>query len=100
MREARCTFSNTIAILSFGLEKARLWFTMATMPVVGDILVPGDSLDNFKESEKPGKTILGPGLRRDGDAILATKAGIVRHREPNFYWIDSHQKRVRMRVTQ
>lgn len=38
---------------------------------------------------------LGPGLSQNGESILATKAGILRHRAPDKYWIENSQKRVR-----
>ncbi|KAG9333577.1 hypothetical protein JZ751_011314 [Albula glossodonta] len=57
---------------------------------VGDVLLPGDI---FSFEIKPEKVICGPGLRRNGDEILVCKSGILRHKQPNMYWIDSQQKR-------
>lgn len=59
---------------------------------LGDIVVPGDRIDNFVQSK--GKVILGPGLQRSGTNVIATRPGIFKYREPNVYWIESHQKRV------
>lgn len=56
--------------------------------------MPGDIVGNVKVSEKTSKAILGPGLKEDGDDVAVTKPGILRHKEPNIYWIDSHHKRV------
>ena len=67
---------------------------MGTMWKVGDVVVPGDILTDLKESEASGKTILGPGLRRESESIVVVKPGVLKFKEPNFYWIDSHQKRV------
>ncbi|XP_006629821.1 exosome complex component RRP40 [Lepisosteus oculatus] len=63
---------------------------------VGEVLLPGDVF-SFEspgsESNIQDKVICGPGLRRNGDEILVCKSGILRHKEPNLYWIDSQQKR-------
>ncbi|XP_050403694.1 exosome complex component RRP40 [Patella vulgata] len=60
---------------------------------VGSLFLPGDLIQNLKESEATKKILLGPGLRQENDLILASKPGILRFREPNVYWIDSPQKR-------
>ncbi|KAJ8371664.1 hypothetical protein AAFF_G00303400 [Aldrovandia affinis] len=57
---------------------------------VGSVLLPGDI---FSFESKEEKVICGPGLRRNGDEILVCKSGILRHKQPNMYWIDSQQKR-------
>lgn len=67
---------------------------------VGEVLLPGDVF-SFKISEtisltantKPEKVVCGPGLRRDGDEVLVCKSGILRHKQPSMYWIDSQQRR-------
>ena len=71
------------------------------MPEIGSVVLPGDIITDLKVSESSRKTVLGPGLRIDseytddeGDRIVVFKPGILRHREPNVYWVDSHQKRV------
>lgn len=61
---------------------------------VGTLFLPGDTINNLNKSEKTGKIILGPGLRQESETIIVSKPGILRHKEPNVYWIDSHQKRV------
>ena len=58
------------------------------------IVISGDILPKLSESEQSGKIVLGPGLKRDKGNVVATKSGVIRHKEPNVYWIDSHQKRV------
>ncbi|KAJ8306634.1 hypothetical protein KUTeg_017179 [Tegillarca granosa] len=60
---------------------------------VGKVVLPGETLSDFKESEKTYKVILGPGLRQESDDIIVSKPGIVRFKEPNVYWVDSNQKR-------
>ena len=61
------------------------------MEVDPRIVLPGDIIDVEEEST----IVLGPGLRQEGDQIVAMKAGILQHLEVgNRYWIDSNQKRV------
>ncbi|XP_012055894.1 PREDICTED: exosome complex component RRP40 [Atta cephalotes] len=65
---------------------------------VGDVVMPGDSLTNITSFKKENKNekeivILGPGLRREDDAVLICKAGVLRKREPAVYYVDSYQKR-------
>ncbi|XP_035274054.1 exosome complex component RRP40-like [Anguilla anguilla] len=57
---------------------------------VGEVLLPGDIFSFENTSEK---VICGPGLRRNGDEVLVCKSGILRHKHPNMYWVDSQQKR-------
>uniref|UniRef100_A0A6G1SHB6 Ribosomal RNA-processing protein 40 n=1 Tax=Aceria tosichella TaxID=561515 RepID=A0A6G1SHB6_9ACAR len=54
------------------------------------IVVPGDSLDKYITQDT---TILGPGLMRIYDMVVATKSGILKWRNNNLFWVDSHQKR-------
>lgn len=68
---------------------------------VGDVVMPGDSLTNIKSFKKESKSekeivILGPGLRREDDAVFVCKAGVLRKREPAVYYVDSYQKRYRI----
>jgi exosome complex component RRP40 len=58
------------------------------------VVLPGDNIEHLRESESTKKIILGPGLRTEGDHVFACKPGILRFREPNVYWVDTHQKRV------
>ena len=60
----------------------------------GEVFVPGDILENLKASEKTAKVVLGPGLRHESEEVVVSKPGILRHKEPNIYWVDSFQKRV------
>lgn len=61
---------------------------------VDKVYLPGETICDLKESEKTSKVLVGPGLRQDEDSVVVTKSGILRFKEPNFYWIDSHIKRV------
>jgi len=69
---------------------------------IGEVLLPGDVFTFIKtdtislsEAVKPEKIICGPGLRRDGDNVVVCKSGVLRHKQPNLYWVDSQQRRVR-----
>lgn len=74
------------------------------MANIGDVVLPGDTLKELRVSEVSGKAIVGPGLRKDSqqcqhdsttekETSIVTKPGILRFKEPNVYWVDSHQKR-------
>ncbi len=57
------------------------------------LVLPGDLLE-IKNKENH-EIIIGPGLRKDRhDSIVVIKSGALRQKENNFFWIDSHQKRV------
>ena len=66
-------------------------------PKLGTLMFPGESIDDLK-TDKNGKTVLGPGLRRTYAAIHIIKAGILQFKEPNEYWIESPEKRVSIRI--
>ncbi|XP_029850455.2 exosome complex component RRP40 [Ixodes scapularis] len=55
------------------------------------LVLPGDTV-NISASDKK-KYVLGPGLRKDGERIIATKAGILKQRSPGTYWVEGRQKR-------
>lgn len=59
---------------------------------VGDIVLPGDIIQVHNTGDKE-KLILGPGLCRHMDKILITTSGVLRKKERNVYWVDSHRKR-------
>lgn len=75
---------------------------MAACMLIDRVVMPGDILGQVKDlqssSDKKVKLRLGPGLRQDKDDIIAFKSGVLRHRSPAVYWIDSNQKRVRKHV--
>lgn len=54
------------------------------------IVIPGDSLEKYMSKDT---TILGPGLMRNNDVVVATKGGILKMRNNNLFWVDCHQKR-------
>lgn len=55
--------------------------------------MPGDIVSEVQAAAATKKVILGPGLRKYNDQVVACKAGILKSRTPNIYWIDSYQKR-------
>ncbi|PSN53303.1 Exosome complex component RRP40 [Blattella germanica] len=59
---------------------------------VDDIVLPGDVV-NISQTAEKNKIIIGPGLRVYLDQILVSTCGILRKKEPNTYWVDSHRKR-------
>lgn len=59
---------------------------------VNTLVLPGDTIVEVTATEEK-KCIVGPGLRKEGDRIVATRAGILKHRRPNTYWVEGHQKR-------
>jgi hypothetical protein len=68
---------------------------MASTAKAGDTVLPGDVVNyDFFSTEQRKKIVLGPGLRQQAEAIVVTKPGILRSREPAVLWVDSHQKRV------
>lgn len=70
---------------------------------VGEVLLPGDEFSSeandtisLTDHVKPEVVVCGPGLRRSGDRLLVCKSGFLRHKQPNMFWIDSQQRRVRL----
>ncbi|BFF95963.1 exosome complex component RRP40 [Drosophila madeirensis] len=57
------------------------------------IVMPGERITSIEEVAKEKRVILGPGLRRLDDTVVASKAGPLRHKEPNTFWIDNYQRR-------
>lgn len=57
------------------------------------LLLPGEHVADVQRAAATKKIILGPGLRKHNDQVIASKAGILRSWAPNIYWIDSYQKR-------
>ncbi|XP_054648066.1 exosome complex component RRP40 [Dunckerocampus dactyliophorus] len=67
---------------------------------VGTVLLPGDEFSfdtgdtiSLTDAVKADKVVCGPGLRRSGDRLLVSKSGVLRHKQPNMFWMDSQQKR-------
>ncbi|KAJ1205531.1 hypothetical protein NDU88_000963 [Pleurodeles waltl] len=78
---------------------------------VGQVVLPGDVLLLPSFGREPdgalglqlnsaaasARVVCGPGLRRRGGgetALLVSKCGLLRHKEPAVYWVQSQQKRV------
>lgn len=60
---------------------------------VGEVVLPGDFCEEIAAVGEKSKVILGPGLRKEIDGIFITKAGTLKKRAPNTYWVDNYQKR-------
>lgn len=75
-------------------------------PTVGDVVLPGDRF--LVTASNKGKVCLGPGLglvsqsdagggggegSANKRAVHCSKAGVLKFRAPNVFWVDSHQKR-------
>lgn len=63
---------------------------------IGDTLLPGDNVIlplAPATAAKKSKIILGPGLRHVNDKVIACRAGILKQKATNTFWVDSFQKR-------
>ncbi|CAG4959236.1 unnamed protein product [Parnassius apollo] len=60
---------------------------------VGDVVLPGDYCEEISAVGEKAKVIIGPGLQKEIDHVYVTKAGILKKRNPNTYWVDNYQKR-------
>lgn len=58
-----------------------------------NIVMPGERVPAVESLAKGKRVILGPGLRRVDDTVVASKAGPLRHKEPNTFWVDNYQRR-------
>lgn len=61
------------------------------------IVVPGEVINEHIVEHKNArhKIILGPGIRKEGNLKICSKAGLLKSKKsPDAYWIDSVQKRV------
>lgn len=87
-------------------NNTRVWMWTAEMfsclkDKVDQVLLPGDEFSfptddtiSLTGPVKPEKVVCGPGLRRSGDRLLVCKSGVLRHKQPNMFWMDSQQRRV------
>ncbi|XP_064535393.1 exosome complex component RRP40 [Drosophila montana] len=57
------------------------------------IIMPGERVTVVEDAAKSKRIILGPGLRRVDEKVVASKAGPLRHKEPNTFWVDNYQRR-------
>jgi len=62
---------------------------------IEEIVISGDIITSKVDDhqEREGKAKLGPGLRYKDGQVVAVKSGILKHTNPNLYWVDYHQKR-------
>lgn len=71
---------------------------MDTDVVDDEFIMPGDDLSTRIYSKVDGddsKFVIGPGLVRNQQKIVAVKPGVLKTRDrPTVFWIDSHQRRV------
>ena len=71
---------------------------MGTDVVDDEFIMPGDDLSTRIYSKVDGddsKFVIGPGLVRNRQKIVAVKPGLLKTRDrPTVFWIDSHQRRV------
>ncbi|XP_030557380.1 exosome complex component RRP40 [Drosophila novamexicana] len=63
------------------------------MSIKMSIIMPGERVTIVEDAAKSKRIILGPGLRRVDEKVVATKAGPLRHKEPNTFWVDNYQRR-------
>lgn len=61
---------------------------------VGDVVLPGDEVIlTLAESTKKSRILLGPGLRQHDQKVIACKAGMLKQKSTNTFWVDAAQKR-------
>uniref|UniRef100_A0A6P4E9S3 Ribosomal RNA-processing protein 40 n=1 Tax=Drosophila rhopaloa TaxID=1041015 RepID=A0A6P4E9S3_DRORH len=63
------------------------------MTTTSTIVMPGERITAIEELAKSKRVILGPGLRRQDETVVASKAGPLRHKEPSTFWVDNYQRR-------
>ena len=82
------------AALSFGplTSPAHRALLRCSHPPLHSVVLPGDPLATLPAD---ARVRIGPGVRRDGAALVAAKAGVVRAKGAGTVWIDSTQRRVR-----
>lgn len=57
------------------------------------VVVPGDQVLEFNPRGNSERITIGPGLRCQENAIVATRSGLLKRTGKNLYYVDSHQKR-------
>ncbi|KAJ0176407.1 hypothetical protein K1T71_007586 [Dendrolimus kikuchii] len=60
---------------------------------IEDVVLPSDQCEEIVKAGESGRVILGPGLRKEIDGVFIVKAGVLKKRSPNTYWVESYQKR-------
>ncbi|MED6237307.1 Exosome component 3 [Ataeniobius toweri] len=96
----RCGCSLRFSITSCSAARCSMSMFSSLKERVGQILLPGDEFccgpqDTLPltDSGRPERLVAGPGLRRSGDRLLVSRSGVLRHKEPNKFWIESQQRR-------
>lgn len=83
-------------LLISGLKQSAPHSRLTQMDLLVDqVVLPGDRIGNVVAGRKIG---LGQGLMQDDDAIVATKAGVLRCKAEK-YWVENTQRRVRKALT-
>ena len=96
IRVVKSRFFETVR-LALQIEVVRLCktkgFLLKEMSANGDLVLPGDIINNLNSSKK--FIIIGPGLRRgeEPNSAVVTKAGKFYHTPPNTYWVETIHKR-------
>lgn len=54
-------------------------------------VLPGDTVDIVATCKE--KCVLGPGLRKEGERIVAIRPGVLKQNANNIYYVEGHQKR-------
>ena len=63
------------------------------MSVIGELVMPGASVEEAEELSKQNKkVVLGNGLRAEKESVKVSKSGILCKRK-NIFYVDSYQKR-------
>uniref|UniRef100_F6QMW7 Exosome complex component RRP40 n=1 Tax=Ciona intestinalis TaxID=7719 RepID=F6QMW7_CIOIN len=58
------------------------------------IVIPGDVITKHVNSITGDSDVkLGPGLYHEADEVKVCKPGVLRHKTPDTFWVDCHQKR-------
>lgn len=60
---------------------------------IGDVVLPGDYCEEICAVGEKSRVIIGPGLQKEIDHVYVTKAGVLKKKKPNTFWVDNYQKR-------
>ncbi|XP_034241418.1 exosome complex component RRP40-like [Thrips palmi] len=59
----------------------------------GDTVLPGDDVTSALRTNDALKVVLGPGLRREGGQVVASRSGVLRMPKNNVFVVEAYQKR-------
>ena len=85
------TFANNSCIVFLSCS-AKMSASM--LEKVNQVVIPGDVIGSLAGSSSGIR--LGQGLIQNQENIVATKAGVLRHKPPDRFWVESNHKRVRI----